>query len=261
MSVGSSLGRLLIPVAVASTFALARRYVPAAPSSAISSRRQSAFSRLQWVVGAVVLLVGIVLGFMTYEALVWANRSLALRGGSTTFVLLPSKWIWFFLPLLGAISLAWELTLRLWSRWADSRQVRAYENWSNAKAGFDGRRVLRILAMVIVLPIGIATVLAIPIHTCIDERGISIGHFGTLRTTTHAFSEVSSVTTTDGLRLRDGSLQKGPAIVLDFSDGTRWSSASNRDPERSVNGALLAFIQQKTHLRIKHIEAFPFGAA
>lgn len=261
MSVGTNLGRLLVPIAVASTFALARRYVPVAPGSAISARRQSAFPRLQWVVGAVTLLVAIVLGFITYEALVWANRSLALHEGSSAFVLLPSKWIWFFLPLFGGISLAWELTLRLWAMWGDSRQVRAYENWSNAKAGFDATRVLWILAMVVVLPIGIATLLAIPIHTCINERGISIGHFGTLRTTTHAFSEVSSVTTTDSLRLRDGSLQKSPAIVLDFSDGTRWSSASNRDPERSLNGALLSFIQQKTHLRIKHLEAFPFGAA
>jgi hypothetical protein len=76
-----------------------------------------------------------------------------------------------------------------------------------------------------------ATLLALPIHTSINDAGLSVGHFGTLRSTRYRYSDVTKITVTDGLRLRDGSLQQHPAITLGFENGTRWSSADNRDPE------------------------------
>jgi hypothetical protein len=66
---------------------------------------------------------------------------------------------------------------------------------------------------------------------------------------------------TDGLRLRDGSLQKRPAITLSFENGTRWSSADNRDPEKSIDQSLLNFLEEKTHLSAAHLDAFLFGFA
>ena len=66
--------------------------------------------------------------------------------------------------------------------------------------------------------IAIATLLALPIHTSIDDAGLSVGHFGTLHSTRYRYSDVTKITVTEGLRLRDGSLQKRPAITLDFGN-------------------------------------------
>jgi hypothetical protein len=106
-----------------------------------------------------------------------------------------------------------------------------------------------------------ATLLALPIHTSINDAGLSVGHFGTFRSTRYRYSDVTKITVTDGLRLRDGSLQKRPAITLGFENGTRWSSADNRDPEKSIDQSLLNFLEEKTHLSAAHLDAFPFGSA
>jgi hypothetical protein len=88
-----------------------------------------------------------------------------------------------------------------------------------------------------------------------------IGHFGSLRATQHPFSDVNRILITDVLRLRNGSLQRRPAIIVYFSDGTKWSSADNREPDPELNEHLLEFIEKKTNLPVEHIVALPFGEA
>jgi hypothetical protein len=168
--------------------------------------------------------------------------------------------MWFFLPFFGALCISWEITLRIWKLIGSPLRALKYESWSNAKTGFNATRLLRIFALTIGLPIAIATILALPIHTSIGETGVEIGHFAAIRPTDCSYSAVRGITVVDGLRLRDGSLEKRPAIVLDFSDGTRWSSADNRDPEKTIDEALLTFLQEKTKLPFQHIDAFPFGS-
>lgn len=207
-----------------------------------------------------MIVVATLFGLTSYEALVWTNRELILRDAPSVFLILPDRWIWFFFPLFGAICLTWELTLRLWILLGDESQARKYETWSNSKTGFNTTRVLRIMAFLIALPIGLATLLALPIHTSLNNAGLTIGHFGTLTARYHPYSDVRGITVTQGLRLRDGTLQKRPAVVLDFADGDRWSSADNRDPQRKIDSTLLSFLQARTGLPVNYIVAFPFGS-
>lgn len=177
------------------------------------------------------------------------------------FLMLPGHWIWFFLPFFGGICLAWEITRRLWHMLGDPVQASKYESWSNCKAGFNATRVLQIMTVTMVLPIAIATLLALPIHTSINDAGLSMGHFGRFGSTLYRYSDVVKITVTDGFRSRDGCLLKRPTITLDFKDGTRWSSADNRDPEKSIDRLLLDFIEKRTKLTAAHIGADPFGFA
>ena len=57
-----------------------------------------------------------------------------------------------------------------------------------------------------------------------------------------------------------GTLRNRPAIVLDFDDGDRWSSADNRDPQREIDLKILNFLQGKTKLPVRYLDAYPFGA-
>lgn len=259
MSIVSIAGRALIPAAIAIVFALSRRYLPPSPTVSVTQWEADEFSRLQWPVGVAMLMVGGLFGYSTYKALFWTNSYLAFRAVNASFTLLPSPWIWFFLPFFGALCLAWEMTLRLWKLVGNPLQSVKYESWSSAKSGFNATRVLRTFALTIGLPIAIATVLVLPIHTSIGDMGMEIGHFGALEPTKRVYSEVRSISVVDGLRLRDGSLQKRPAIVVGFSDGTRWWSSNNRDPQKSIDQALLDFLQAKTQLPVEQMDAFPFG--
>lgn len=148
-----SIGRLLVPVAVALVFALSRRYLPVSSNLSFTERDAKEFSRLQWLVGAAMLTVGCVFGLLSYKALLWANAAMAGRDPSRHFLILPGHWIWFFLPFFGAICLAWEITLRLWRLLGDPVQARKYESWSNFKAGFNATRVLQIMIVTMEVPI------------------------------------------------------------------------------------------------------------
>jgi len=233
--------------------------MPANEMRRVNESDASRFSQLQWVVAGSMVAVGVTFGFASYALLVWANRALASRDAGSVIQLLPDHWIWFFFPFFGALCLTWEMTLRLWILFGDVSQARLYESWSNAKTGFNATRVLRLMALVIAAPIGFLTLLAVPIHTSVGAKGLTIGHFGATSPRFYSYSDVREITVTKGSRLRDGSLQRRPAIVLEFADGTRWSSADNRDPQGSIEQSLLSFLQSHTGLPISYIDAFPFG--
>jgi hypothetical protein len=164
-----SLIRASIPAIVLTVFAIARRYLPARSAkefrTAYSIDELSArFAFTQWLVGAGMLTAGAVIAWGVHALLVSLNQVFVSSEGSSDFVLLPQTAIWWFLPGFAAITLAWEVTLGTWSLMGNKSEVALYNYWTTAKAGFDSTRVLRIMAVAIVLPIAILTSLALPVH-------------------------------------------------------------------------------------------------
>ncbi len=205
--------------------------------------------------------VGVALGFLTYEALLRANAMWGMHEYRSRILFLPTHAIWATLAVFGPLCLSWELTRRLWRSLGNPLLAVKYETWSNLKAGFDVTRLLQLMGLALVLPTAIAVVLALPIHTSFSDDQISIGHYGTIDSKRYGYSDISKITVTKGLRLRDGTLQVRPAITLDFVNGDRWSSADNRDPDKAIDQSLLDFLEEKTHLPIEYLDAFPFGSA
>jgi hypothetical protein len=261
MDVWNSAVRATIPAIVVVAFALGRRYLPVQAPVRFAQEDAQRFSRLQWGFALAMIAVAVAFATLSYFLLISVNRQLATSGEEASFVLLPSPWMWAIFPFFGGIATCWEITLRIWKRFGDSSQASKYESWSNQKAGFDATRLLRLMTLCIAAPMGMATLLALPIHTSISETGFHIGHFGSLRATKHTFSHVKRILVIDALRLRDGSLQRRPAIIIYFSDGSKWSSADNREPDAALNQQLLKFIKEKTNLPVEHILALPFGTA
>jgi hypothetical protein len=133
-----------------------------------------------------------------------ANRYFATLDGTSDFVILPQSAIWFFLPGFAAITLAWEVTLRVWS-WIGSKQTALlYESWSNAKARFDATRVLRILGLLIVFPIALFTALALPAHDTLNDTEVRSREYGFSATRTFRYSDATAFGIIDGFRTRDG---------------------------------------------------------
>jgi hypothetical protein len=63
------------------------------------------------------------------------------------------------------------------------------------------------------------------------------------------------MTIIEGFRNRDGSLVKRAGVVLDFSDGRRWSSADIGDFKSKVDPKLVSFLQGKTGLQPEYAVA------
>ena len=215
---------------------------------------ESRFSGTQWIVGATMLGIGFLIFITLHQALVIANQYFASLDGPAKFVLLPQTAIWFFLPGFAALTLPWDLTLWAWSAFGSKELALQYEFWSNAKAGFNATRILRIMTALIVLPVAGLTVPALPEHDSLQETAIRSHRYGFVEAKIFDYSKATTLAVIDGFRGRDGRLTRRAGCVLYFSDDRKWSSAEIGDFKPNADLTLLIFLESKTGLRPKHAE-------
>ncbi len=255
------LGKALVPFVVLLVLALARRYMSAASLKAPDGQQHSLeelndrFSFTQWIVGISMAAVGLLFVFGTHSALVWLNRYLATPDGPAVFLLWPQSAIWWFFPGFGALVLTWETTLELWSILGNREEARLYEYWSNLKSGFNASKILRWIAILIALPIGVLTVLELPVHTALRQNDIRECGYAFDGCKTYRYSDARRMTIIDGFRNRDGKLTKRAGIVIDFNDGRRWSSADIGDFRELLDPELEGFLERKTQLTYRYAQA------
>jgi len=250
------IGRALIPLAVGGSLALMRKYLPAKTSGdkrRISAAEHDAFNHISWIVNVGMFFVFIAFSAISYKILAFTNQYFADADGIAQFQILPVKVIWGFFPGFGGICFCWEITLFLWSFLAGREKVHRYEMWSNEKNGFDGTKVMRWFGSLLVLPIGILTLLAVPVHSSVQDQGIADRSYATLKSTHLKYSDARRLIGVRGYRDRDGKFNPAAEILIDFADGHRWSSLIS-DPKPNFEPGLLEFLQQKTGLQVEYVE-------
>ena len=232
---------------------LARKYLPV-PTRLQNEKQYSRdelntrFGTTKWLVGSSMLLVGGIFAFATYEAFLRINHYLGTAGGKTQFFIAPQSAIWWFLPLFGALGLSSSITLEIWALLGHREDAQLYAYWSSLKSGFDGERVLRWMQVLLVLPIGILTILALSMHTSLTEDEIRDCGYAFTSCKVYRYADARRMTVIDGFRDRYGKLNYRASIVIDFSDGRRWSSAEMGDFTQHVDPALKEFLQNKIQL-------------
>src|SRR6185503_5309951 len=90
-----------------------------------------------------IVVVGAIFAVSTYALLLWLSRLIATTEGPAEIWLWPQSAIWWFFPLFGAITLSWEIVLRLWSTFGNREAAYAYNYWWAKTAGFDSTTMLR----------------------------------------------------------------------------------------------------------------------
>lgn len=162
--------------------------------------------------------------------------------------------MWWFLPGFAALTLAWDATLGAWSFFGGKEEAILYNCWTTAKAGFNSTKVLRVMAVVIVLPISILTLLAVSQHAVLRAGGIKVRGYGFKVPITYRYSDTRRMTIIQGFRSRDGELTRRAGVVLDFADGRLWSSADLGDFKPTVDPALVTYLQARTGLDPQYAE-------
>jgi|SRR5208337_1882775 len=258
----------IVPAAVILAMALFRRIFPAGlGNNKISGKRLSElddqFSPLRGRVIGGMIGVGLLFLSGSWFALSWTNRFLAHSDGPVSFQFLPQSAIWWFFPGFGSLALSWELTLQIWALFGDRATVNLFSDWTNQSnvfwgrasyVGLDSRKVLRWLAMLIALPIGIFTVLALDMHASVGPDTIRDCGYAFRPCTVYALVNVRRITQIEGFKTKDGKMTRRAGVVLDFKDGRRWSSADWGDFRDSIDPALAGFLRTKTGLPISFAE-------
>ncbi len=255
------LGKALVPCVVFLVLALARRYMSASSLKSPDGEKYSLgelddrFAAAKWFVGIGMVVIGLLFAIGTQSALVWLNRYMATADGAAEFRIWPESAIWWFLPGLGALTLCWEMTLELWSIFGTREEARLYSYWSNMKAGFDATKLLRWMAILIALPIGIFTLLELPVHAALRQSDIRECGYAFAGCKTYRYADARRMTIIDGFRTRDGKLTRRAGIVIDFNDGRRWFSASIGEFSERIDPVLEELLEKKTGLSYEHAQA------
>jgi hypothetical protein len=199
-------------------------------------------------INASMLVVAIVIFISLHSVLLLLQRWFASSAAESVYVFLPSNTIWYFLPGFAAVCLCWETVLLVWSHVGGAQQAALYRYWSDLRAGYNATRALRVFAWTVVLPIGIATFLALPMHTTFQEERIEIHGYARVGAKYYSYADVQRVSLVDGELLRDGTFQFDPQVVVDLKGGRRWSTRDSRDPQRSVDLVFMNFVAAKARV-------------
>ncbi len=252
----------LLPVVVMGVMALFRKAFPVESlkrtlSEDELSELDDRFIPFRGQIIGGMILIGIIFCFGTWVALSSVNLFLASLDGPAVFRFFPQKAIWWFFPAVGALSLCWEITLQIGTLFSDRATVNLFSDWTNQTSAFwgsasypgmDSRRVLRWLALLVALPIGVFTVLALNMHATVGNYSIHDCGYASRPCDIYHLADVQRITQIQGFRTRDGKLTKRAGIVLDFSDGRRWSSAAWSDFRETADPNLANFLIGRTGL-------------
>lgn len=258
LDIANMIGRMLVPAAVIGVLGLLRRYLPARktnPQSQLDSNVDvEDFTSANFAVYACMIAVGVAFALAVHWVLAAGNRYFAQTDGPAAFQFFPSGATWWFFPGFGALCLSWEITLFFWSLLEDRSKVDHFIAWTSERAGYDSTRALRWMAVVLAMPIGVATLLALPMHSTLRDNDIVVGHYATLARQNLPYSQARRLLLVDGFRDRSGNFSAGAGMIIDFDNGSRWSSSDIGDFKSKVDPGLDDFLQKKTGLPLEHAE-------
>jgi hypothetical protein len=229
------------------------RIVP--PRSRLSQRRYDELQAPEplptGVIGGAMWCLGIALA-LSYFALRAANQWWASFEGPAILSQYAPAVIWCFFPGFAALSIPWPLViwyLRKTGRWEEADGI---EDDADQKGGLDAFLIMKWFSIWVVGPIAIFTLLAIPIHVSISDSEIRVGHYASFKAERFRLNEARRLTTIDGYRLRNGTLQPAKDIIIDFADGRRFRGNQAGDGGSSVRNDIMELLIKKTGLVPQH---------
>jgi hypothetical protein len=118
--------------------------------------------KMQPIVNACTTITFVAFLFGVHALLIFLNARLAALDRNALFTFLPGPSNWWGFPLVGAISLSWEITLQIWSLLGHRATANEYREWGKtAPLIFRGhifalnlQKFFQWVAMFIALPVG-----------------------------------------------------------------------------------------------------------
>jgi hypothetical protein len=208
------------------------------------------FRDRQTFVNCCNVIVAVLFLFGVHSALVALNRQIAAIDNPGYIHLFPESAVWWFLPGFGAMTLPWEITIRIWSLFADKRKVHLYREWAKRETSMYKGRAFRnefglyhFFALTIVLPIAIATLLALNMHATLGPAAIRDCGYAFKSCEIFPYDEVQKMTELPGQET--AKTRVGSRVDLDLKDGRRWSSSDWGGSDQDVDPAVVLYLASK----------------
>jgi hypothetical protein len=195
------------------------------------------------------------IGFaLTFFLLRGANHLWARADAPATLTLYATPWLWLFFPLFSALALPWPLTVWYLRRVGRKDEADSICDNADLRGGMDSFRVMKWLGIVLVGPVAVLTLLAIPIHLSLGDSEARLGHYASRHSERFIFSEARRATLVDGYRLRNGSFRRRRDLLIDFADGRRLHGNAVEDGGDDVQESVVQLLLARTGLHPTHVK-------
>ena len=224
-----------------------------------SEDRAARLRHMQPIINACTAITFLLFLFGVHALLVFLNARLAALDRSAIFTFLPGSANWWGFPVVGAISLCWEITLQIWSLLGHRATASEYREWGKTAPlifrghlfVLNGQKFFQWAAMFIALPVGIYTLLDLNEHTSFNPESMSVCGLAYRQWETRTYQDLDRITMVQGKVNSKGKYSQAPALVLDFARRYRWSSARWNSPKPADLTTLANFLAKKTNLPIE----------
>ena len=157
------------------------------------------------------------------------------------------------LSLFGGMILSVPLLLKftqylLQSDWEE------YIAYSNRRYGFDYLRALRFVLLSLIVLLGIGNLLVLDAYSAFGEKTITINPFLSLGETEYSYTEVQTLKEVQVIAAPNGDLRLDPHFIIEFSDGTTWSSRYNGLGDHEDDREIMELVVEKTQLELQQLE-------
>ncbi len=222
---------------------------------------EAKFATQQTFVNLSCIPTGIAFALFTHAALAAASQWFSRSDGLTGYRVPYQSVIWWFFPGFGALCLCFEISLQIWALFVGHTTVNLYSEWDSrqpkkARGGiayYDSRKVLRWFTVVIAIPIGILSGLALRMHTTFSDDGIHEYGYAFAAPVFHSYADLRRTTLLQGVRSKHGKVIDRPSYVLDFADGYRWSQTNWDDSAKGIQISLATILRQHSSLPIGNV--------
>jgi hypothetical protein len=131
------------------------------------------------------------------------------------FFALPALFIGI---LVGAIPTDLLYRLLLKERYAE------YTLYGNLKTGFDGWRVVKFLALAIIIPSALLACLAMDCYARFTDDRMITNRFWGIGESARAYQQITRIRQVQSFKAPNGNIIERPFYVLHFNDGSIWST-------------------------------------
>jgi hypothetical protein len=198
-----------------------------------------------WMIGICLLLT-----FFVFRAV---NHAWAALDKNAVLHLYPTAVLWCFFPGFAALSIPWPFTVWLLRRLGRTDEADAIAEDSNQKSGVNSFLVMKWMSFGLVVPIGVLTVLALPMHLSIGDHEARLGRYASISEEIFPLDQARRATYVDGIRYRDGTFHPQRDLVIDFLDGRKLRANAIGDGGTNVDPRAAELLLLNTGLKPQHV--------
>jgi hypothetical protein len=188
-----------------------------------------------------------------HAALESLSIHLAQKDGPALFQVMYQPAFLWFLPGLGGFCLAWEITILIWSIFASRRTITLYREWVKRESfTYEGgifRNQLRFwhwCAAVLVLPISVASILALNMHSLLGASSMRVCGYAFKPCQLLEYRDIQHIEFHPAYGHGRGYV--GSKVVVNFSGGRKWDSMEWYGGD--VDPAVARFLLEKDPARL-----------